>query len=140
VTVSYTATFLPAAIVGQPQYQSVQLTEEGLATVDHKAHGVYGLSVLPVGFTFDFGQGRVRQYAETHGGILASGERIPIDGVDATGLNFLFDFGAGLRWAVGPRRAFRIGYRFVHVSNAERTPFNPGLDNNVLYASFSFLR
>jgi opacity protein-like surface antigen len=74
------------------------------------------------------------------GGIIASSEPVPVEATDATGLNFMFDFGGGLRWAVSNKHAISAGYRFMHISNARTTRFNPGLDNNVVYVGFSFLR
>jgi ABC-type lipoprotein export system ATPase subunit len=37
-------------------------------------------------------------------------------------------------------RAVTVGYKFLHVSNANTTSFNPGLDNNVVYVGYSFIR
>ena len=59
---------------------------------------------------------------------------------DATGLNFFFDFGGGIRWRAGERSAVSLGYRYFHISNAYTTSFNPGVDNNVFYVGYSFLR
>ncbi|PYS56337.1 MAG: hypothetical protein DMG13_00095 [Acidobacteria bacterium] len=135
--ISYTGTLLPVAIVLQPPHTIVRQT----MTRDVPAHAVFGVSALPLGFTFDAApEARVHVFAETHGGIIASTEPVPIDDTDATGLNFLFDFGGGIRWRLNERHAVRLGYRFAHVSNGSTTRFNPGLDNNVLYIGFSFLR
>jgi opacity protein-like surface antigen len=102
---------------------------------------VYGFGVTPVGLYAEFARShRVHPIAEANGGIVASTEPIPLRGDGATGLNFLFDFGGGVRWQVSPRRAVTTGYRFQHISNAGTTNFNPGLDNHVFYLSFSFCR
>jgi hypothetical protein len=120
---SYTAGVMPAAIMIEP------------------SHAVYGVAVTPVGFTLDFSRRhRVDPFFELDGGIIASTEPIPERHPDATGLNFLFDFGGGIRWKVGTRRAVTLGYKFLHISNAYTTGFNPGVDNNVLYVGYSFLR
>src|SRR5262245_41325047 len=129
--------FLPLAIIFQPRYS----LNVGGITKEVPAHAVYGISALPLGFTFDFGRRRSwGAYTDIHGGIIASSERVPIDAQNATGLNFTFDIGGGIRWSLDEGNAIRAGYRFLHISNAGTTPFNPGLDNNVLYASWSFLR
>jgi hypothetical protein len=131
--ISPTATMLPMAMVFQPDYP---VTDGQIP-----AHSVYGLSVLPLGLTFDLKpRATFGVFGETHGGIIASAEPVPIDTADATGLNFIFDFGVGARWRFRDAHALRFGYRFVHISNAGTTAFNPGVDNNVLYASFSILR
>ena len=123
VSLSYTAGVMPAAILIEP------------------SHSVYGVGVTPVGFTLDFSRRRrLHPFVELDGGIIASTEPIPERHRDATGLNFLFDLGGGIRWKVGPRGAVTLGYKFLHISNAFTTSFNPGVDNNVLYVGYSFLR
>lgn len=99
-------------------------------------HAVYGFAVAPLGFTLDLWRAhRVHPFAESIGGLIASTEPIPENQPDASGLNFLFDFGVGVRW-----RSIRVGYRFLHISNAATTSFNPGVDNNIFYAGYSFFR
>ena len=129
LSVSYTLAAMPAAILIQPSEGNVP------------AHAVYGFAVAPVGFTFDFvRKRRVHPFLETIGGIVASTEPIPENHPDATGLNFFFDFGGGIRWRAGERSAVSLGYRYFHISNAYTTSFNPGVDNNVFYVGYSFLR
>ncbi len=139
VSVSYTAAAMPAAILIQPAvtlynlYPPYQRTEG--------AHAVYGFATAPLGFTLEFARKRrVHPFAETLEGIIASSEPIPENQPDATGLNFFFDLGGGIRWNLTPRTALTLGYRFFHISNAATSGFNPGLDNNVIYVGFSFLR
>ncbi len=123
VSIGYTAGVMPAAILIEP------------------SHAVYGVAVTPVGFTFEFiRRRRVYPFVEFNGGVIASTEPIPERGLDATGLNFLIDLGGGVRWKVGRRSAVTLGYKFLHISNAFTTSFNPGVDNNVFYAGYSFLR
>jgi hypothetical protein len=123
ISVGYTAGVMPAAILIEP------------------SHAVYGFGVTPVGFTVDFSRRRsLHPFVEFDGGIIASTEPIPERGPDATGLNFLFDLGGGIRWKVGSRGAVILGYKFLHLSNAFTTSFNPGVDNNVFYVGYSFLR
>jgi opacity protein-like surface antigen len=129
VSVSYTVAAMPAAILIQPY--------EGNAP----AHAVYGFAVAPLGFTFDLARKRRgHPFVETTGGIVASTQPIPENQPDASGLNFFFDLGGGIRWRVGERGAVSLGYRFLHISNAGTTSFNPGVDNNVFYVGYSFLR
>jgi hypothetical protein len=129
VSLSYTAAAMPAAILIQPYEGNVP------------AHAVYGFAVAPVGFTFALARKRrLHPFIETAGGIVASTEPIPENQPDASGLNFFFDLGGGVRWRVGERGAVSLGYRFLHISNAGTTSFNPGVDNNVFYVGYSFLR
>ena len=57
-----------------------------------------------------------------------------------TALNFLIDLGGGVRIKTGERHTISLGYKFLHVSNGFTSAVNPGVDNNVFYAGFSFLR
>ena len=105
------------------------------------AHSVYGFGITPVGFVFDFGRTRkLYPFAQIDGGIIASTESIPELAPDTSALNFLFDFGGGVKWRPRERYAITFGYKFLHVSNAGTTSINPGLDNNVVYAGFSLLK
>ena len=111
---------MPAAVVIQPD-----------------GHGVYGFAAAPLGATLEFSRTRrVYPFVETLLGIIASAEPVPVRAGNATGLNFMFDVGGGVR--IG--RAVTLGYKFLHVSNAGTTNFNPGLDNNVIYVGYSFVR
>lgn len=124
VSVSYTATLAPAAVLIQPG-----------------GHAVYGFGMEPVGFTLDLERRwKAHPFIETNVGVIASTEPIPEKAPDATGLNFLVSLGAGVRWKTGKRSALTAGYKFLHISNAFTTNFNPGVDNNVLYFGYSFLR
>jgi opacity protein-like surface antigen len=136
VDVAYTATFLPIAMVTQPDLPNMRSANPPVIP----EHTVYGLSALPIGFSFRFGRGTVQPFADMHGGILASWEPVPLDRPDATGLNFIFDFGGGLRFKTSARSAVNVGYKFVHFSNANTTSVNPGLDNNVVFASVTLFR
>lgn len=139
VSVSFSPSAMPAAILLQPSetlynffppYQRFS-----------PAHAVYGFGIAPLGFTVDlFRARRFHPFFETMEGLIASTEPIPENQPDASGLNFLFDFGAGVHWTTSSRRAVSLGYRFLHISNAGTTSFNPGVDNSVFYVGYSFLR
>jgi Lipid A 3-O-deacylase (PagL) len=139
VTLSYTTSVLPAAIMLEPSETLYNFVPPYVRS--SPAHAVYGFAVAPLGFTLEIAPAhRIHPFAETLEGIIASTEPIPENLPDASGLNFLFDLGGGVRWKVAPRRAISIGYRFLHISNASTTSFNPGVDNNVIYLGFSFQR
>jgi hypothetical protein len=137
ISLNLTATLLPAAIAMQPAETLV--TNSSLRSVP--GHAVYGFAVAPVGLTADLARRhRVHPFLETMEGMIASTEPIPENRPNATGLNFLLDGGGGIRWNIRPRSALRFGYRFLHISNAGTTSFNPGLNNNVIYIGYSLLR
>ena len=122
---------MPAAIVRQP---NLTYYSEFFATTT-PAHSVYGFGITPLGFTFDFERAhKVYPFAQIDGGIIASTESIPDNIANTSALNFLFDFGGGVKWRPNDRYAFTFGYKFLHISNAGTTSVNPGLDNNLVYA------
>ena len=124
VTLNYTGTAIPAAIVIQPG-----------------SHAVYGFAVTPLGFTFEpKRRRRLSPFLDTMEGMIASTEPIPENQTNATGLNFLFGAGGGVRWNFAPRRALTLGYRFLHISNANTTSYNPNLNNHVIYVGYTISR
>ncbi len=132
MSLAYTGELMPAAILLQPAQYLPELVP---------SHAVYGFAVTPLGFTADFGRGhKVYPFLETDEGIIASSEPIPINIPGATGLNFLIDLGGGVRIKTGERHTISLGYKFLHISNGFTSAVNPGVDNNVFYAGFSFLR
>jgi Lipid A 3-O-deacylase (PagL) len=131
--ISYTAGVLPLTFLLQPAQGNYRTSSPPVIP----AHSVYGAGVLPIGLTAHFGRHVVRPFFAAHGGIYASTEPIPINAPDATGLNFLFDFGPGLSIQTGQHGAINVGYKFLHISNAYTTAFNPGVDNNVVFVGFS---
>ena len=140
-SISFSPGILPVAVLLQPSQYLYTLENGTYALRASPGHAVYGFGVLPIGFTFDFARKRVvHPFVEARGGIIGSTEAIPVNTIDATALNFLFDFGGGVQWAVSERRAVSFGYKFLHISNANTTETNPGLDNNVFYMGFAILR
>jgi hypothetical protein len=137
ISLNLTSTVLPAAIVIQPA--EIVISPLGRGTIP--GHAVYGFAVAPLGLTAELAQRHpVHPFLETMEGMIASTEPIPERQPNATGLNFLLDGGGGIRWNMRPRSALTFGYRFLHISNAGTTSFNPGLNNNVIYVGYSFLR
>ena len=100
---------------------------------------ITGAGLSPVGFQLNFRRReRAQPFVQASGGFLYFGERIP----DARGaqFNFTADFGGGVEWKTGARRAWTFGYRYHHVSNAYRADVNPGFDSNLFYAGFSIFK
>jgi hypothetical protein len=140
-TLSYTPAIFPAAILFQPRQTFTEFQDGRLVRRTLPSHAVYGIAAAPLGVTVHFARRRrVQPLIESLLGIHAATEPIPQRGVDATGLNFVLSFGAGISWRFRDDRAVEFGYKFFHISNASTTSFNPGVDNNVIYAGYSFLR
>jgi hypothetical protein len=134
--ISYSTGVLPVAVLLQPAMPNLRSFSPRMIP----KHAVYGFGVMPLGFTARLGRRVVQPFFEMHGGLIASTEPVPVNAPDATGLNFLFDLGAGLRFKIADKHAISTGYKFLHISNASTTNFNPGVDNNVIFVGFSFLK
>jgi hypothetical protein len=100
---------------------------------------ITGAGLAPVGFQLNFRRReRVQPFAQTSGGFLYFGERIPTQ--QGAQFNFTADFGGGVQWKTAARRAWTVGYRYHHVSNGYRADVNPGFDSNLFYVGFSIFR
>jgi len=125
VSLQYTLDILPAAVVFQPS--SVR---RGGATI-------YGAGITPLGLKFNFGQQTwIKPFVAASVGFLYFTDDVPVP--DSSHFNFTPEVGLGLQFFLAPKRAVTIGYKYFHISNAGTGNHNPGLDNNVIYAGFSF--
>ena len=111
------------------------------STIISPAHTVYGFAATPIGFTFDaWRSSRIYPFAQVDGGLIKSSEPVPYNVPGATSGNFLVSLGGGVKIPAGKSLAFSAGYKLMHMSNAGRSSFNPGLDNNVFFAGISLLK
>jgi Lipid A 3-O-deacylase (PagL) len=104
---------------------------------------VYGGGVSPVGFRFDFlPRKRSQLFIAWTAGFVSSVRPIPEDVHGGTQFNYTFDFvNVGFRrFNADGSRAWIFGYKLQHISNAFRTNVNPGVDENVFFAGYSFFR
>lgn len=99
---------------------------------------VYGFGVLPVFFRWNFSRvSHLQPFADLAGGFVRTNQAVPVGTVR---FNFMAESGAGLRLFVTKRTALLVGYRFHHLSNADRASTNPGINSNLLYVGASVLR
>jgi hypothetical protein len=129
VQIDYTLDIIPVATMRQP------------TSAGHEA--VYGGGVSPVGFRFAFLPRRRSQvFIAWTAGFVASVRPIPKDVPGGTQFNYTFDFvQVGFRrFNTNGNRAWMFGYKLQHISNAYRTNVNPGVDENVFFAGYSFYR
>jgi hypothetical protein len=100
---------------------------------------VFGAGLTPAGFQI---YGNVTRMMSVFGNVSAGAawftRDMPVP--DARRLNFLLDAGGGLRIARGGGGALLMGFKFHHMSNANRGRQNPGVDGNVFYAGLSKAR
>jgi hypothetical protein len=141
VTFEYTLDVVPAAILVQPPGNQFAMETGNVSLVGKGRSAVYGFGVLPAGFKLAFARRRSLQpfFAVTTG-MVYSMQKIPFPITDATRTNFTFEVGGGVQWMKSARKAFILGYKFAHISNAYRTSVNPGVDANMVYMGFSIFK
>jgi hypothetical protein len=101
---------------------------------------VRGWSVSPLFVRWNFpaiGARGPRIFGEISGSLLFTSAPVP---VRTTTFNFRDEAGFGVRFEENHGRAWLIGYRFQHISNAGRVKPNPGANFNFVYLGVSFLR
>lgn len=141
----YTAGFRYARVFGTAGPVALAYTCDviPLAAFDSPESGrAYGGGAHPGGLRLSFRRrSRVQPFLAAAGGFLAANRRVPLDRENATRVNFSFEFSGGFQvFNSAGTRAMTFGFKQQHVSNAQRTSFNPGSDYLVIYAGYSFLR
>lgn len=99
----------------------------------------YGSGLSPVGFQSDFFPSkRVQPFLSTDGGFIYFMDRV----LSPQGSQYMYtiDFGTGINVFRKARQAVSIGYRYQHLSNANISQHNPGMDANTFYVSVSRFR
>ena len=62
----------------------------------------------------------------------------PTPTIFARKFNYTLEYGGGIQWRHSHRTAWRLGYKFHHLSNNYTAYDNPGLDGHVFFAGVSF--
>lgn len=120
----YKIELLPVAFLTEPRVFGL---DSKAAAGETGRRSVYGAGVNPVGFEWDFREGRkVQPFADTTFGFLYFRDRVfsPL----ASQFNFDVDVGGGVKV-----RRLLLGYRYLHISDANLTRRNPGGDFQMLY-------
>ncbi len=120
----YKAELIPLAFLSEPR---VYGPDSRAFAGETERRSVYGGGGNPVGFEWDFREGRkLRPFADTTFGFLYFRDRVfsPL----ASQFNFDVDVGGGVKL-----QRFMAGYRYLHISNANLTERNPGGDFQMLY-------
>jgi hypothetical protein len=95
----------------------------------------YAFGLSPVGFRVSFlPHARIQPDLTLLGGFAVSPRDIPV--FDSSAFNFTFSFGTGIEFFQRPHHATRIEYRIQHLSNKDIGFTNPGIDSQMIQASF----
>jgi Lipid A 3-O-deacylase (PagL) len=141
-TITTRSNFSPAVPVVQtgPSKISDAFTSNGITTTltftyDYSRRWTYVFGLSPVGLQANFlPRLRVQPVLTALGGFAVSPRDIPV--FDSSAFNFTFSIGAGAEFFQGPYRATRLEYRIQHLSNKYIGTTNPGIDSQMIQASF----
>src|SRR5437667_12724036 len=137
VAFEWTIDAVPLSLSSNNAFSSVPSGSGFVVTQTRKS--VYGWGASPIGLKFNFRRNRRAQpFAQATGGFLYFNEQVPPAG--AARFNFTFDFSGGVQIVNSNRRSFTIGYKYQHISNANRATFNPGVDVQMICAGFSVFK
>jgi hypothetical protein len=96
----------------------------------------YAAAIAPLGFRMTgFSSHRLRPTASIDSGIVLSKRDLIVD--QTSRLNFLFSFGPGIEFFPKPDTSIRLEYLFRHVSDANLSYNNPGMDAGVFRITWS---
>ena len=137
VAFEWTIDAVPLSILSNNRFTAVPSGTGFVVTQTRKS--VYGWGAAPIGLKFNFRRNRrVQPFGQATGGFLYFNEQVPLTG--AAHFNFTFDFSGGVQIVNSNRRSFTIGYKYQHISNANRATFNPGVDVQMIFAAFSVFK
>lgn len=141
VAFEYTLDMVPAAILIQPPGTQLAVETGDPRFAGRGRRTVYGGGISPIGFKFIWRKsGTWQPFFGSTAGFVYSADPIPIPVAGATQFNFTFDFSLGVQILRAGHKAFIVGYKYDHISNAARSSVNPGFDTGVLFAGFSIFR
>lgn len=142
--IEYTIDMEPVEITQPEIFPSCEITSGGIVIVtDCPAHEyVYAGGLSPIGWKFNFLRRHQWQpLVATTGGFVASLKPIPREVPMGAQFNFTFDFQAGIQHFNSSRtRAWTFAYKFQHISDANRTSVNPGVNFNMFSVGYSFFK
>ena len=144
LSVSATSDLVPLVVITHtPTYttREVALPGGGTAQVREETGSkpVYGAGATPFGFKIRLGSSpKARLFAATSVGALWFTRNMPIP--NAAKFNYSLEYGAGIELGALSKRVMILGYKFHHLSNANKAAVNPGLDSDVIYVGVSHAR
>jgi hypothetical protein len=125
-----------------PELTALAMLDEPVAgqqDLQRQRKRTYGSGLSPIGFQSDFFPSkRVQPFFSTDGGFIYFMDRV----LSPEGSQFMYtvDFGTGVNVFRKARQAVTIGYRYQHLSNANISHHNPGMDASTFYISVSRFR
>jgi len=142
LSLRYTLDVIPVEVLGQPTYINCAPSGGSPIYCQTGRETVYGGGVNPIGLKLNFRRrSQWQPFGASTAGFAAFVHKVPYDIPVGTQFNFTFDFQGGVQHFNSSRtRAWSIGYKYQHISNANRSSYNPGVDFNVIYIGYTFFR
>jgi hypothetical protein len=133
VKIRYTIDGIPVAFLSYPD---VELRGTP-ATFHAVRENRYAWGFTPIGFQFNFrNKKKYQPFVDISAGMLFFHHLVPNFG--GTKVNFTPAVGAGLEIERKNGNSFTVGFKFLHISNANRGTSNPGFQNNLIYVGYKF--
>ncbi len=130
----YRADLVPLAVLIEPTV-TLATGHNG----SNQTFSTYGAGASPVGMQMNFPRWKgLQPFAESTGGFLYFSH--PVLNPLASQFNFTIAAGAGVQWYFKPQVALTFGFKYHHMSNANITDHNPGVDTSILYIGTTFRR
>ena len=127
VNLKYTVDLIPAAFMNTPEFPPFTPTRRS----------AYAWGIAPLGLQVNFRPRKKYQpFIDASGGFLYFNKQIPNN--FGTRFNFTAYLGGGVEVKLDKKRSISLGYKYFHVSNAYRGVVNPGFDNHVISAGYTF--
>lgn len=119
--------------------QTNQLIFQETVTNTYGRRWSYAMGLSPLGYDLKILPGhRWRPVLTGLAGFLVANQDLPLQ--KTSNFNFTFGFGAGIEHIVAPGRAWRMEFRYHHISNDYIGSQNPGIDSGVIHVAYSFGR
>jgi hypothetical protein len=141
----YTIDIAPVEIIRQIRFVNCVIQTGGGPVPGFCPQGqetVYGGGTNPIGLKLNLHPQRQWQpFGALSCGLVASTRPIPVDEPGMTQFNFTAEGQLGIqRFNSARTRAWRLGYKFQHISNGGLGVGNPGLNLNLLFFGYSFFK
>lgn len=131
----YAPQAIPLALLSEPAVEGIALLRSAppFTSVEY----ILGSGLNPVSFQTIFRpSARVQPILAGNGGFLFFTKNVPT--MLAAQFNFDVSTSGGLRFRLRRQRFLTLGYGFHHFSNGYTARDNPGVDSQIVYASYTF--
>jgi hypothetical protein len=133
VKIRYTIDGIPIAFLSYPDVELSGTPPTFHAVRENR----YAWGFTPIGFQFNFrNKKKYQPFTDISAGMLFFHHLVPNFG--GTKVNFTPAVGAGVEIERDNGTSFTVGYKFLHISNANRGTSNPGFQNNLIYVGYKF--